>query len=99
MAEPLGQVLAAVHLAVGVERFVVVGGFALALGYEYLRALADAARSSCWDRGAEWPKMLELGSDEEEAGLIGAGAFAARETESARAPAEEGAAGNETPPE
>ncbi|MBI2504420.1 MAG: ROK family protein [Candidatus Latescibacteria bacterium] len=72
----LGQAMAAIHVAVGVERFVVFGGFALALGERYRRALVRAAAASCWDLGQSWDDMIELGDQEVEAGLIGAGRFA-----------------------
>src|SRR5437762_9651069 len=42
-AGPLGWALAAMHLGVGIERFVLVGGFALALGERYRRLVAEAA--------------------------------------------------------
>jgi glucokinase len=75
-ARYLGQALAAIHVAVGVERFVVFGGFALALGERYRSALVRAAAAGCWDLGQSWNDMVELGDQEVEAGLIGAGRFA-----------------------
>jgi glucokinase len=78
MALAIGQVLSAVHLAVGVERFVVVGGFALALGPRFRDLLCAEAAACGWDLGASWDSMIELGRSDENAGLIGAGKFAAR---------------------
>lgn len=75
-AHYLGQAMAAIHLGVGVERFVVFGGFALALGERYRSALVQAATTSCWDLGQSWDEMIELGDQAVEAGLIGAGRFA-----------------------
>lgn len=75
-ARYLGQAMAAMHVAVGVERFVIFGGFALALGERYRSALVRAAAASCWDLGQSWDDMIELGDQEVEAGLIGAGRFA-----------------------
>jgi C7-cyclitol 7-kinase len=43
IARPLGQMLAAVHLSMGVERFVIIGGFALAPGDEYRLELVRSA--------------------------------------------------------
>jgi C7-cyclitol 7-kinase len=72
----LAQALAAVHLAVGVEHFVIVGGFAAALGEPYRRALARGAGTYCWDMGQDWNAMLQLDADDDDHGLIGAGAYA-----------------------
>jgi C7-cyclitol 7-kinase len=69
----LGRVLASVHLLVGVEEFVLVGGFALALGEEYRQMVAGAAEGSCWDLGESWDKMVLLGHSDGASGLIGAG--------------------------
>lgn len=73
VVRPLGQALAAIHLAVGVERFVVIGGFALALGEAYRRELVAAVAASTWDLGIDWNAMVELGIDDDDAGLLGAG--------------------------
>jgi glucokinase len=73
MAQPLGQVLATVHATLGIERFVIVGGFALALGPAYRVLLAEAAASCCWALGGNWDEMIELGQADDDAGLIGAG--------------------------
>jgi glucokinase len=77
MARPLGAALAALHLAAGVERFVVVGGFGLSLGPGYLALLARAATRSGWNVGASWAAMLQAGRPEDHAELVGAGRFAA----------------------
>jgi glucokinase len=76
IARPLGQMLASIHLGTGVERFVLIGGFALALGEPYRAELARAAASCEWDLGQDWNRMLELGVADDNAGLIGAGRFA-----------------------
>jgi predicted NBD/HSP70 family sugar kinase len=76
LVDPLGQVLAAIHLTVGVERFVIVGGFALALGPWFREMLAAASHASAWDLGADWDAMIELSPTALDAGLIGAGVFA-----------------------
>ncbi|HEX7035604.1 MAG TPA: ROK family protein [Pseudomonadales bacterium] len=77
-AEPLGRVLATIHCAVGIERFVVIGGIAHALGPAYLRLIGSAAARSEWALGQRWDEMLELGQLGDDAGLIGAGRLAAR---------------------
>jgi glucokinase len=79
MMHPLGRTLAGVHLGVGVERFVIVGGFALALGRGLIEILARTASGCSWDLGQRWDAMIELGSPDDDSGLIGAGRFAARE--------------------
>lgn len=78
LAEPLGRVLATIHGTLGLERFVIIGGFANALGPDYLRLLARAAARSEWALGQRWDTMLELGELGDDAGLIGAGRLAAR---------------------
>jgi C7-cyclitol 7-kinase len=72
-AGPLGWALAAMHLGLGVERFVLVGGFALALGDAYRRLVAQAADARCWDAPGGWDSRVELGVDDDFSGLIGAG--------------------------
>jgi predicted NBD/HSP70 family sugar kinase len=77
MAGALGLGLAAIHLAVGVERFVLIGGFALALGARYREQTAAAAARSGWDLGLDWNRAVELGRPDDDAGLLGAGYYAA----------------------
>lgn len=76
MAKPLGQVLAGIHLTVGVERFVIVGGFATALGDGYRKLLVNSAAASTWHLGTDWSSIIELGTESINAGLIGAGRYA-----------------------
>ncbi|HEU4557808.1 MAG TPA: ROK family protein [Longimicrobium sp.] len=85
-AEPLGRTLASVHHALGIERFVVFGGFALALGEGYRRELVRAACESGWDAGQEWDAMIELGAADDLSGLVGAGRFATGVRGAAAAP-------------
>ena len=79
----LGRVLACVHTATGVERFVIVGGFAVALGDPYREILAAAAAESCWDLGQSWPHMIELVDLHDQAGMLGAGRYLVSEKEAA----------------
>ena len=76
MAEPLGRALAAIHSIIGVERFVIIGGFANSLGSEYLSLLGQAASSCEWDLNQDWNQMLEIGIEGDNSGLIGAGRLA-----------------------
>jgi len=71
LAAPLGVALAGVHTIVGVERFVILGGFARALGEPYLELLRDASRAACWDNGFDWSGGLELGPADDNSGLEG----------------------------
>ncbi|MBT6145008.1 MAG: ROK family protein, partial [Gemmatimonadetes bacterium] len=77
VARPLGQMLASLHLAIGLERFVIFGGFALALGEGYRQELVQAAAASGWDVGQDWNRMVELGVPDGQSGMIGAGRYAA----------------------
>jgi C7-cyclitol 7-kinase len=75
-ADALGASLAGVHTALGLERFVLTGGFALALGERYRRLVAHAAAASCWDLGQDWDAMVEMDPFGGRAGLLGAGRYA-----------------------
>ena len=83
VAGKLGNVLAQVHQSLGIERFVIFGGFATALGEQYRRSLVRAAAGDCWDSGQNWNEMIELGLDDDDSGLLGAGRFATEFAESA----------------
>jgi 3-dehydroquinate synthetase/predicted NBD/HSP70 family sugar kinase len=75
-AAPLARALAILHSAMGIERFTIVGGFALALGEPYRQTLATAAQKSSWNMVQDWDSIVELGLDDDLSGLIGAGRFA-----------------------
>jgi glucokinase len=83
VTQPLGRALGAIHLTIGVERFVIIGGFALALGDEYRRLLAASARDSCIDLGQDWDHMIELGCPDDDSGLVGAGLYIAKALDAA----------------
>ena len=72
-AAPLGWALAAMHLGLGIERFVLVGGFALALGETYRQLVAQSAAARAWDGTSDWSGRVELGVNDDLSGLIGAG--------------------------
>jgi glucokinase len=74
-ARPLAGVLAAIHAAAGIERFIIIGGFALAMGESYRRLLAELAGSCSWSVSQDWEGMLELGESDDLSGLIGAGRY------------------------
>jgi glucokinase len=78
VAQPLGQALATIHTALGIERFVIIGGFALALGESYRRELVLAAQDSCWRLGQNWETMIVLGEADDRDGLLGVGRCALR---------------------
>lgn len=78
-AGALGMAFAALHTAVGLERFVLTGGFAAALGDRFRRLVAHAAVAACWDLGQDWNDMVELHVSDD-AGLVGAGRYAHRLT-------------------
>ena len=65
VADKLGNVLASIHLSLGIERFVICGGFALALGESYRDQLVAAADAATWDSGKDWNAMIELGSNDD----------------------------------
>ena len=72
----LGRALGLMHTCTGTERFIIFGGFALALGEKYRQILVEEARKSCWSLGQDWNHMIELGKHQDKQGLLGAGYFA-----------------------
>ncbi|MGH3908794.1 MAG: ROK family protein [Pseudonocardiaceae bacterium] len=72
----LGCALAHVHTMVGVERLVLIGGFAVALGDRYRRLVAAGGSASCWNLGQDWNAMVELSDLEGRACMLGAGRYA-----------------------
>ncbi|MFL5321531.1 MAG: ROK family protein [Myxococcaceae bacterium] len=73
-AVALGLGLAAMHLAIGLERFILIGGFATALGEPYRKLVAEAAMTRCWSGATgDWSSWVELGAEDDHSGLIGAG--------------------------
>ena len=76
MARPIGQIIAIQHLETGIERFILVGGFALAAGQGYLEMVAESAAHSGWRHSGNFFQMIELGIADDDAGLIGAGRYA-----------------------
>jgi len=75
-SRPLAHAIAAIHLSNGVERFIIIGGFAKALGEAYRLMIVDEALNSCWALGQHWDDMIQLGDSSEEECLLGAGIYA-----------------------
>ena len=71
--EHLGQGLAAIHLDVGVEDFILTGGFAHAMGVEYVSGVAAAAARCSWAVGQDWSAMVRLDPYGENVALVGLG--------------------------
>jgi len=71
-ARLLGWGLAALHAATGTENFVLIGGFALAVGERYRRAVAEGAKDATWDLGLDWNDAVRLGEDDDDHGVVGA---------------------------
>jgi C7-cyclitol 7-kinase len=71
-AGALGMVLAAIHLAIGVERIVLIGGFALGLGARFCDDVQAALAGRCW-QGASPAARVLLGKDDGHCALVGAG--------------------------
>lgn len=74
-AKELAKAIALIHTTTGLGLFIIVGGFALALGEPYRKTLVMFAGQFCWDLGQSWDKMIQLGPDNMEIGLMGAGIF------------------------
>jgi hypothetical protein len=69
--------LAAIHLTLGIETFIVTGGFAHALGENYRSLLVEGAQAAGWDLGQDWDRMIRFGAAEDDDVLVGAGRYAA----------------------
>jgi glucokinase len=78
MVKPLGQALALIHLSVGSEKFVVIGGFANALGPDYVELLETATEAAAWEPGICRGWTFELGKTGNDAGLLGSGKMVSR---------------------
>ncbi len=78
----LASAVTSLFTAIGVRRFVVMGGFALAVGPLYARYLTEeVARLGCFGlTGAEIQRMVVLGEPDDDHGLIGAGRLLAART-------------------
>ncbi|MCD6525553.1 MAG: ROK family protein [Desulfuromonas sp.] len=70
---PLAAMLTYLHLALGLEHFVIIGGFALALGEPYRLTLVKLAGELCWETQTSWDEMIQFGFKDDLSGLIGAG--------------------------
>ncbi|MEU7162619.1 ROK family protein [Streptomyces chrestomyceticus] len=79
---PLAQAVAAVFASIGVCRYVLMGGFALAVGEPYRRMLvAELRRLGCFGLGPDQiDAMVSLGVADDDHGLIGAGRLLAART-------------------
>ena len=77
-SHPLAMTLGALHLGLGLSRFIIVGGFAKALGEPYRALLATLCRDLTWDVGQDWDRMISLGPPDVEEGLEGALRYGAR---------------------
>jgi C7-cyclitol 7-kinase len=78
--KPLARVILTVILATGLERVILIGGFALSLGSIYLQILRAELAAICRYSviNEEITELVELGTDCEDACLKGAGCFAER---------------------
>jgi glucokinase len=79
---PLAQAVSGVFASVGVCRYILMGGFALAVGEPYRRLLvAELVRLGCFglDPG-QIDAMVSLGAADDDHGLIGAGRLLADRT-------------------
>lgn len=72
-AKPSVAIPAPLHMSIGLDRFIIIGGFAFALGEKYLTILARVAQENCWNYPVNWNKMLQFGLNDDLSTVIGAG--------------------------
>jgi glucokinase len=77
---PLAAMLVNIFLALGLDRFILIGGFTFALGENYRLEIARQAAELCWDNQADWCEMIRFGDQDDVSGLIGAGRLACGRT-------------------
>lgn len=71
-ARRLGWGLATLHVGVGVETFVLVGGFAPAAGEFFRAEVVRGAAESCWNLGFDWDGAVLVSEPDDAPGLAGA---------------------------
>jgi glucokinase len=76
---PLAVAIGCIHLAIGIETFFIVGGFAKALGERYRSLLVRRVTDTTWNVGQDWNEMIVLGSETIEEGLLGAAYLVSRD--------------------
>ncbi|MEW6705204.1 MAG: ROK family protein [Pseudomonadota bacterium] len=76
----MAQAISGLYAAIGVRRYLFMGGFALALGPQYLAWLAEALRDIglFGIAGDEVASLLELADADDDHGLVGAGRYLAQ---------------------
>lgn len=74
-AKYLAQVLAFLHVCLGLEEIVIVGGFAIACGEKYRGLLATLADQYCWNLGQNWHSIVRIEKQPDTVALEGAGYF------------------------
>jgi C7-cyclitol 7-kinase len=77
---PLSRMILNAAVTAGLQRVIIIGGFALSLGAVYLQILRQQIVEECRYAvlAPYLPTLIELGSDCDDACLIGAGVFAGR---------------------
>jgi glucokinase len=71
-ANALGLCFASIHMAAGIDRFVIIGGFAFGLGPRFVQALQDLANARCWD-GLGNGVQVTFGESDGVCALLGGG--------------------------
>lgn len=72
----LAEVLAEIHLNETVADFLIIGGFALALGEQYISTMSRLIEQQCQASGKAWTGTICFGDNDDLSGLIGAGKYA-----------------------
>ncbi|MDX3536030.1 ROK family protein [Streptomyces sp. MB09-01] len=83
----LASAVTSVFTSIGVRRYILMGGFALAVGPRYVQLLTEELeRLGCFGLdSAEIRRMVELGAPDDDHGLIGAGRLLAAKDRGRRA--------------
>jgi predicted NBD/HSP70 family sugar kinase len=62
-AKQLAKVIALIHTTTGMELFIIIGGFSIALGETYRKSIAEFAGDFCWDLGQNYGLFNHYGAN------------------------------------
>lgn len=79
-ASYLGKVIGFIYMLLEIKEFIIVGGFSIALGENYLQLLMKYAKESTWKLSNQWDHSIYFGDKGDDSCLFGAGYLASIDT-------------------